>query len=58
LFTKIEQRHAHGQIAWQFRHAIQEVVVPWAVLIAVSAGVSLFTWRSCAAFFGSFSSSF
>ena len=28
FFAKVEQRHAHGQIAWQFRHSIQDVVVP------------------------------
>jgi len=27
LFAKIEQRHAHGETAWQFRHSIQDVVV-------------------------------
>jgi hypothetical protein len=28
LFAKIEKRHVHGQIACQFRHSIQDVVVP------------------------------
>jgi hypothetical protein len=27
LFAKIEERHTHGEIAWQFRHSIQDVVV-------------------------------
>src|SRR5262245_18896123 len=27
LFAKIKQRHAHGEIAWQFRRSIQDVVV-------------------------------
>jgi hypothetical protein len=42
LLAEIEKRHAHGEIAWQFRHSIQDVVVTSVVLIMVSGHVSLF----------------
>ena len=49
LLAEIKQRHAHGQVAWQLQHRVQELVCP-PLLITRFAAANLLHGASARAF--------